>query len=144
MTLVPINWFLATGGVLSAMASALHLAIIVGGAPWYRFFGAGEAMAAMAEAGHWYPTVLTIGIAIVLATWSLYAFSGAGFVRALPLLRPALIAIAGVYLLRGLVLVPVLLRSGGDVPPFWWWSSIICLGFGLVHLIGLVQIWSRP
>ena len=37
-------WLIA-GAVLSGIAGLLHLAIILGGAPWYRFFGAGERMA---------------------------------------------------------------------------------------------------
>ena len=45
------NPILFTGGVLSAAASLLHLAVIAGGPAWYRFFGAGEGMAQMAERG---------------------------------------------------------------------------------------------
>ena len=43
------NPFLIAGGVLSALASLLHIAVIAGGPAWYRFFGAGEGMARMAE-----------------------------------------------------------------------------------------------
>jgi hypothetical protein len=119
----------------------LHAGCIVFGAPWYRFFGAGERMAQMASAGHWYPTVVTVAIASVLATWSLYALSGASVIRALPLLRPALCAITAVYLLRGLAILPLAVL--GRTTPFWWWSSAICLLIGAVHLVGLLQVWPR-
>jgi hypothetical protein len=100
-------------------------------------------MAAMAQAGHWYPPAITVFIALVLAGWSGYALSGAGLLRPLPLLRPALVAITAIYLARGLALVPLLIQSGGIAAPFWWWSSLICLGYGVVHLVGLVQVWPR-
>lgn len=35
------KWLIA-GGLLSAAAALLHIAVIVGGPDWYRFFGAGE------------------------------------------------------------------------------------------------------
>jgi len=41
--------YLKFAGTLSFIASALHIAIIIGGPSWYRFFGAGESMASMAE-----------------------------------------------------------------------------------------------
>ena len=136
------NHYLIAGAALSALAAILHLGCIIFGASWYRFFGAGEQMARMADAGHWYPTVVTIAIALVLSTWSLYALSGAGIVSRLPFLRVALCLITGVYLLRGLA-GPLLVELGlGRSTTFWWWSSAICLIFGVVHLIGLKQVWA--
>ena len=135
------NVFLIAGALMSALAAALHAGCIVFGAPWYRFFGAGERMAQMAIAGSWYPTIVTAAIASVLAAWSLYALSGAAVIRALPLLRPALCIITGIYLLRGLVILPLV--ALGKAAPFWWWSSAICLFIGAVHLVGLLQVWPR-
>jgi hypothetical protein len=135
------NVFLVAGAALSALAAALHVGCIVFGAPWYRFFGAGERMAQMAIAGSWYPTIVTAAIASVLATWSLYALSGAAVIPALPLLRPVLCIITGIYLLRGLVVLP--LAALGRSTPFWWWSSLICLLIGAVHLVGLFRAWAR-
>lgn len=56
------NTFLIIGAVLSGLAALLHIGCILFGASWYRFFGAGQQMARLAAAGHWYPTVLTSGI----------------------------------------------------------------------------------
>jgi hypothetical protein len=137
-----VNVALVVAGCLSAIAAILHLAIIVQGAEWYRFFGAGEAMARAAAQGRLYPTLVTMGIATVLATWSAYAFSGAGLLPAMPWLRPALCAITAVYLLRGLVIVPALVMPRSAATGFWIWSSGICLVFGAAHLVGLVQRWD--
>lgn len=135
------NPWLIVGGVLSAIASLLHLAVIAGGPAWYRFFGAGEGMARMAEQGSWVPTVITIGIAGVLAAWAAYAFSGAGLIPRLPLLRTALVLISAVYLLRGLALIPALAINGLAVQPFVLWSSLVVLVYGLAYAVGTWIAW---
>jgi hypothetical protein len=120
----------------------LHLACIAGGPSWYRFLGAGEGMARAAERGEPRPALITAGIAIVLAIWACYAFSGAGLIARLPLLRIALPAIACVYLLRGLVLfVPGMLRRPDLSPAFLVWSSLIVLAIGAIHAIGTWRAW---
>lgn len=137
------NTFLIFGAALSAAAALAHLGCIVFGAPWYRFLGAGERMAVMASRGHWYPTVVTSVIAAVLLVWALYALSGAGVIRRLPLLRPVLCAITAVYLLRGLAFAPMLALFPGRSSAFWLWSSAICLAIGLVHLVGVYRVWPQ-
>lgn len=96
---------------------------------------------------HLYNTALLIGAALsaiaalVLFIWSLYALSGAGLIAPLPLLRPALFIITFIYLLRG-VAGPFALRDTGRSQRFIVVSSLICLGFGLVHLLGMTQRWG--
>ena len=133
-------WLLAAGG-LSAIASLLHVGCILGGGPWYRFFGAGEAMARAAERGSPTPAVITAGIAMVLAVWAAYAFSAAGLIPRLPLIRTALLLITGVYLLRGLAILPMVALQPTHVTAFWIWSSLIVLAYGAVHAVGLWLAW---
>lgn len=133
---------LILAGALSALAALLHLAVIAGGPDWYRFFGAGEQMARMAERGTVTPTLITLGIAAGLSLWAAYAFSGAGLLPRLPLLRTGLIVITAIYLVRGLLLAPAVLM-GAQISAFGWWSSLIVLAYGLVHLAGLVRAWPR-
>ena len=136
------NKWLVIGGVLSLVASLLHIACIFGGGDWYRFFGAGEVMAQADEAGHWMPAIMTTGIAILLAVWAAYAFSGAGMIRRLPLIRTALVIISAIYLLRGLFIIPIMIEPALRTP-FNIWSSLIVLGFGIVYLLGTRQAWSQ-
>ncbi len=135
------NILLLIGGVLSIVASLTHIAIICSGPAWYRFFGAGEGMATMAGRGALYPTLITLGIAAVLFIWGLYAFSGVGLIPRLPLLPYGLATISAAYLLRGLALVPIALFRPDIMNAFWIWSSLICLGFGIVHTIGTWRAW---
>ena len=137
------NGWLVAGGMLSASASLLHLATIVGGPSWYRYFGAGEQVARMAEQGRWTPALMAAAIAAMLAIAAAYAFSGAGLIQRLPLLRTALVAIVVVYMARGLVVLwPSALARPDLSANFLFWSSLIVLMFGLVHSIGTWQAWS--
>ncbi|MEP2651393.1 MAG: hypothetical protein ABJH06_05290 [Paraglaciecola sp.] len=136
-----MNYYLTAAGCLSALAWLLHLGCIYYGAPWYRFFGAGEHMAVMAEKGLLQPTIITLVIFSVLSVWSLYAFSAAGIIVSMLLVRLALIVITSVYLLRGLAGFYFVTNPIGRSPEFWIWSSVICLLVGLLHLVGLKQQW---
>ncbi|HYN47164.1 MAG TPA: hypothetical protein VES64_10780 [Allosphingosinicella sp.] len=137
------NRWLVAGGTLSAAAAVLHIAIIFGGPDWYRFFGAGEGMARAAELGSSRPALVTCAIAAVLMVWALYAFSGAGLIRRLPLLRTALIAISAVYLLRALAPLPMLALKPELVDRFAIWSSLVVLVYGLAYAVGTWTAWPR-
>ncbi|GAA6153607.1 hypothetical protein [Pseudoteredinibacter isoporae] len=139
---LPANPYLLIAAALSAIAAFLHLAIILGGPDWYRFFGAGEAMAQMAERGEIKPTLITLGIATVLFSWCLYALSAAGKIPPLPLLRTALVVITTIYLLRGLSVLLMAILQDEFREPFWIWSSLICTAFGGVYAIGSWQQWG--
>ncbi len=136
------NVFLIAGAVLSAIAALLHLCIIFGGPAWYRFFGAGERMAVSAQAGHLYPVAVTLLIAGMLGVWAAYALAGAGVLQPLPSQSLVLPAITAVYLLRGLVAAAMWLFDRRRLSAFWVWSSLVCLVYGVVHLVGLVQVWG--
>jgi putative oxidoreductase len=143
------RWLLL-GGLLTGAASLLHVAIIVGGPGWYRFFGAGERMARQAARGSPVPAVITAGIAAVLGVWMLYALSGAGVIRRLPFLRLALVLIAAVYLGRGALGIPVVLFASDPYTnelkarmTFMVVSSAICIGLGLCYAAGAAQLWKR-
>ena len=136
---MPRNPWLIAGAWLSLAASALHLACIVGGPDWYRFFGAGDDLATMAERGSPVPAAITFAIAVVLAIWGAYAFAGAGLIRRLPLMRTALVAITAIYMVRGLMIVP--LQFQPRATPFDHWSSLVVLVYGLVYLVGTIRAW---
>ena len=137
------NPWLMTGGWLSIIASLLHIGCIIGGPDWYRFFGAGEEIALAAEQGLWFPTIITMFIATVIAVWAAYAFSTAGVIGRLPLARTALVAISLVLLLRAAAgLVGAMWRpdlSGA----FMLWSSLIVLALGLCFAIGTWRAWPQ-
>lgn len=138
-----MNIFLIIAGTLSAIAAILHLACIYFGASWYRFLGAGEYMAQLAEQGSIKPTLITTGIFCVLSLWSLYAFSAAGIIFRLPFIKFVLIIITAIYLIRGAAGLFLMGNPLGRTPEFWLWSSLICLVIGIVHMIGVIQQWKQ-
>lgn len=130
---------LILSGSLDALVALLHVAIIFGGGPWYRFFGAGERMAVAAEAGRLWPAAVTALIVLVFTSWAVYAFSGAGLLPPLPVRKPVLAAVASIYLVRGVLFAPLLLRIRPRTLVLW--SSAASAGIGAVHLLGLMQAW---
>ena len=139
--------WLLPGALLTSAVTALHVAIIVGGPGWYRFFGAGERMAQLAERGSGVPVVVTAGIAGCLAIAALYAFSGAGLMPQLPLLRPALVLIAVVYLMRGVCGIPVVLLARGPYAaelrarmPFMITTSLVSCAIGVCYAAGVASL----
>lgn len=135
--------FLVVAGILSAIAALFHIAVIIGGPAWYRFFGAGEQMVAMAINGSVFPAIVTFFIALVLSAWALYAFSGAGLIQRLPFLRPALVIIAVIYLVRGLGVVPTYFLMPEMVDSFLIWSSVVVTLYGLSYAIGTWRCWNE-
>lgn len=125
---------------MSAAAAFAHLAVIFGGPNWYRFFGAGERMARAAERGELSAPLMTLAIVAVLLVWSAYAFSGAGLIPRLPLLRLGLLTITAIYLVRSLWLIPGLPLFGRS-EGFALVSSAIVLAIGVTHAIGIWTAW---
>lgn len=128
-------WAWAAG--LDFLAAAMHVGIVLGGPAWYRFFGAGERMARMAERGHPWPTLITLAIAAALCGFGVYSMTAGGWFPTLPFPREALIAITALYALRAaapLLLLPVMtsLRT-----PFMVGSSLICGVYAIAHGMAL-------
>ena len=137
------NRYLMTAAALSGAAALAHVGCIIFGGSWYRVLGAGEHMAQLDLAGHWYPKTITSIIALILSIWSLYALSGAGVVRKLPFVRLVLCVVTGIFLLRAIAFVPLQTYIPGNSTTFWLVSSGICFVIGAVHFIGLRQVWSH-
>ncbi len=136
-----MNIFLILAGTFNALAAIMHLGCIYFGAPWYRFFGAGEEMARMAEKGSIKPTLITLVIVFVLVTWAVFAYSAAGLFVRLPLTQYVLMAISLIYAIRGLSGFFFIKNPMGRAPQFWFWSSCICLVGAVLHVLGLYQQW---
>ncbi|WP_267811304.1 hypothetical protein, partial [Vibrio cholerae] len=136
------NKYLFIAAICCFAAALAHIDCIAFGGDWYRFFGAGEQMARMAEQGLWYPTVVTSVIVLVLLMCALYALSGAGAIKRLPLTKLALILITSIFLLRGISFVGLMPMFPENSLTFWLISSGICLSIGGLFALGSWQQWS--
>jgi hypothetical protein len=128
---------------LSFAIALLHLAIIFLGPEAYTYFGAAD-LGALEAQGSRMPDLLTLILVGVFAAFGFYALSGAGVIRRLPLLATGLIAIGSIYTLRGLVVIPDLIRlvHGAGYPLRQTVFSAVSLAVGLAYLIGTARRWS--
>ena len=138
-----INYNLMIAGVSTIIVGVMYLAVIVGGPDWYRLVGLGELTASQVEQGMFRPQALTFVLAITLITWGCYAFSGAGILKRLPLLKPSLVWITIIFLIRGVAFVPAYLFNPESVDNLIIVSSFLCLTFGVTYAIGLREVWAR-
>jgi hypothetical protein len=136
------NFYLISGAVGSGAAAILHFGCIIFGGDWYRFFGAGEKMALLAEAGSPIPTRITGVIILVLLVWTYLALAGMGMLPKPPLLRYLLAGIALIYLIRALSVFWLIEVMRGNSISFWFFSSLICLILGISYLVGAMKIWN--
>ncbi|MFN3749463.1 MAG: hypothetical protein ACK4SJ_12335 [Sphingorhabdus sp.] len=135
------NLWLIAAGAFSLLASLLHLACILGGPAWYNFFGAGDKMVRMAMQGSWIPAAITFAIAVVLAVWAAYAFSGAGLLPRLPMPGIVLVLISALLLFRAtLFFVRETWRPDLSFN-FMLWSSLIVLALGVCFTVGTWRAW---
>lgn len=133
---------LTLGATLSLAIALLHVGIVVVGVPAYLYFGTAD-LARMAAQGSAVPALLTSALAILFGGFGLYALSGAGRLHRLPWLTAALVAVGGVYTLRGLLVVPDLVRlvRGAGYPGRQTAFSAVALCIGLMYLVGTALRW---
>ncbi len=129
------NYCLILGGVASLLIAVLHVALAIR-PQGYRYFGAAE-LAQLAEQGSPFTVLVTIGLALMFATWGAYALSGAGVIGRLPLLQAVLIAIGVIYTLGSLMLASEFVKAlVSGHPSRFAVLSTGSLAIGLLHLVG--------
>jgi hypothetical protein len=136
------RYLLIAGGVITALISLLHVLLAVK-PELYRYFGPGQAsaLAQRAVEGSRGTTIATVVLVVVFALWAAYAFSGAGLIGALPLLRTALIGIGVIYILRSLFVLSEMKMVLTQGYPFRFVVfSTISLIAGLLYLIGTLTL----
>lgn len=95
----------------------------------------------------WRLFVIGEAAALVMVIFGLYALSGAGVIRRLPLLRLVLIGISALLLLRGLFIILSILAVLGVLPGGTLIqgdiSSLVFLAAGLSFAIGTALNWEK-
>ncbi len=130
---------------ISSILISLFQAVISFSVEWSRYFDAPEQLLSN-------PVLLCIsGIiaAIIFALFGFYGLSGAGYIRRFPCLRPGLLLIGSIYILRGLAFILILLQQAGfiqstnPIPPAEPGSSLVSLFVGLMFLTGTLGLWAN-
>lgn len=87
-------------------------------------------------------------IAGILVVFGLYAISGAGYIPALPWLKQVLLLIGGIFIFRGLLIIPEslvvmgVIHSSISVAPRYVVFSIVSLMVGYFFIAGTISGWG--
>lgn len=132
-------------GAFTLLLAAFQ-AVISFSPSWSLYFGAPKELAAKPElllgAG--------LGVSVLLVACGVYALAGGGVLPSLPMQKWVLFGAGSIFLLRGLMVVPVLLISSGlvssadEVPSTGLVSSLISLMVGFLYLAGAWFARSGP
>ena len=104
---------LISAGAIASTSAIWHLLCILGGPSWFAFARAPQQIIDSSIQGSLLAPIGTITVASLMFACTIFAFSAVGLIRKVPLLKPALITIAMICLLRGLIAVPTFLTSSG-------------------------------
>jgi len=135
------NYLLLIGGYFSLAFAALQVSGIWWPADAIRYMG-GPVDLSLNKPGLY--ALLCLALGAIVAVFGLYALSGAGQIRRLPLLRTALITVTVIYLLRGLLAfpqIPVIVKHP-DLVRFLIFS-LISLWVGAVYCAGVVLLFRK-
>lgn len=135
------NGSLVVGGWFSLAFAVFQLSAIFWPPSAIKWFGGPAEMSQTRPVAY---ALLCIVCGLFAAAFGVYALSGAGKIKKLPLLRTGLIIVTAVYLLRGVLLFmqfPFLIKN----PELWRFGlfSAIALVVGLVHLAGVVRLFEN-
>jgi hypothetical protein len=135
------NLFLLLGAILSMVAAVLHFACIFWGEEGFRVMGAGERVVRLAAQNHWRAKGIAFAIGLVLVIWSIFALLASGIGPQIPGTKWVVLLITLVYLIRAAAFPWLKSIIRGNSNWFWLVSSLLCLLFGVVHGVGLAQVW---
>lgn len=133
-----ISKFLISAGVIAAVSAVWHLLCILGGPSWFMFARAPQQIIESAQQGTLLAPIGTVIVASLMFACTIFAFSAVGLIRKVPLLKPALITISLLCILRGLIAIPFLMTPTGlDV-----WeviASSVWFYVGICFIVGTIE-----
>lgn len=135
---------LRAGALVSFVVALIHVACVFTGEATARFFNAPRFVIALIQQHSLWIVPVAVAIASILGGFGLLAWSGAGLMRRLPLLRTGLVTVTTIYLLRGLIIVPLTLFALQHPGRIAWPAFLFCLvalGVGLLYLCGTIGRW---
>ena len=131
---------LKLGGYINIVIAIGHILGLIWADQMFEITGIGKEMATLAQKHSTLPYLLTIIVAIVFFIFGLYGLSAANKFRKLPLLKPVIFLIAGIYLLRGIgeLIADTIQRTNSIAETIY---SLVAIIIGLLFLIGGLQKW---
>jgi hypothetical protein len=136
------NSMLKLGGYINIIIAIAHIVGLFWSDKMFEVTGIGKEMIELAQTHSSLPYLLTIFVAIVFFIFGLYGLSADNKFRPLPLLKPVIFAIAGIYLLRGIgeLIFDLEKQQANQFLEITY--SLIAVFIGLLFLIGGLQKWK--
>ncbi len=129
---------------IAALGALIHLAAIIGGPAWFRFFGAPPFIVASAEQATWLAPVASLIIAALMATCAWYAAAVLGWLPR-PFLHKTGLAVMAVICIARALLLPILAwRLPGLWTAFEIIAALVWLLAGVGFAFGLRALWRKP
>jgi len=132
---IPAHRALRFGGRANLAIAAAHVIGLIWAWSMFRAVGIEAEMRELATQGAALPYVLTLITAGAFLVFGLYALSGAGDLRRLPLLRTGLVVIAVIYLYRATWGIGAAAAGDGAQVAF----AVIALLIGLCYACGVLR-----
>jgi hypothetical protein len=121
----------------------LHILISFAGVEFNRFIGAPPGILKLIEEGSWLVPAMGLGIALLFTIFGLYALSGAGKLRRLPLLKSVILFLGLMLTYRGLAII-ISIQNFLKNPDYSTWQyplmSLGALCLGLATLWGVLDL----
>ena len=133
---------LKLGGYINIVIAIGHIVGFFWADKMFEVTGIGKEMTELAQTHSSLPYLLTIFVAIVFFIFGLYGLSADNKFRPLPLLKPVIFAIAGIYLLRGIGELIFDLEKQQAYQFLEVTYSLIAVFIGLLFLIGGLKKWK--
>ena len=133
---------LISAGVIASASAIWHLLCILGGPSWFAFARAPQQIIDSAVQGTLLAPIGTIIVASLMFACTIFAFSAVGLIRKVPLLKSALITIAILCTLRGLIAIPTFVTPAG----FDIWqivASTVWFYVGICFIAGSIEQYKR-
>ncbi len=133
---------LKLGGYINILIAIAHIVGLFWADKMFEVTGIGNEMTKLAQTHSSLPYLLTIFVAVVFFIFGLYGLSADNKFRPLPLLKPVIFAIAGIYLLRGIgeLIFDLEKQQANQFLEITY--SLIAVFIGLLFLIGGLQKWK--
>lgn len=125
-------------GLANILIAVAHIVCLLWADRMFQLTGISPEMQRWAEVNPVIPYLITVAVAVVFFVFGLYAFSAAGVIKPLPLLKPLVIIITALYMLRGFG--GLIIGNDSTLPVIY---SVGALLIGALFLIGTESKWRR-
>lgn len=133
---------LKLGGYINIAIAIGHIVGLFWADKMFEVTGVGKEMTELAQTHSSLPYLLTIFVAIVFFIFGLYGLSADNRFRPLPLLKPVIFTISGIYILRGIGELIFDLEKQQANHFLELTYSLIAIFIGLLFLIGGLKKWK--